>query len=197
MEIRTGSSDSNNLRDQSSSFEGIQRRSNEAQSAPNSWSETSRRIKRNKNQKIGYKRSRESGSSGPERKIRKGSIHRANKRILSSNDTNSVLPKYRKRGRTEETVAASTSRYNLRLRGGREVESRPAMEMKTQQGGLVRFRKIRGTNDSPYIEKRTRSDNWNARRRGDQQQEDQERKEASTNRSISLEVLVGDFNYMS
>ncbi|GFW06287.1 hypothetical protein TNCV_37611 [Trichonephila clavipes] len=36
-----------------------------------------------------------------------------------------------------------------------------------------------------------------ARRRGDQQQEDQERKGASTTRSISLEVLVGDANYKS
>ncbi|GFT69004.1 uncharacterized protein TNCV_3033251, partial [Trichonephila clavipes] len=124
-----------------------------------------------------YKQSRESRSSGPERKIRKGSIHRVNKRTLSSNDTNSVLPKYRKRGRTVETVVASTGRYNLRLIGGREVESRPAMEMKAQQGGPVRSRKSRGRNNNPCIEERTRSDNWKTRRRGDQQQEDQERSE--------------------
>ncbi|GFW72607.1 uncharacterized protein TNCV_3798351 [Trichonephila clavipes] len=108
-----------------------------------------------------------------------------------------VICKLRKRGRTEETVAASTSIYNLRPRGDRKVESRPAMERKTQQGGPVRSRKSSGMNDSPYIEKRTRSGNWNARRRGDQQEEDQERKGASTSRSISLEVLVGDANYKS
>ncbi|GFU70401.1 uncharacterized protein TNCV_4677391 [Trichonephila clavipes] len=100
-----------------------------------------------------------------------------------------------KRGRTEETVAASTSRYSLRPRGEREVESQSAMEMKTQQGGPVRYRKNIGRNDSPYIEKRTRSDNWNARRRGDQQLDYQERNGASTSRSISLEILVGDANY--
>ncbi|GFY31545.1 uncharacterized protein TNCV_4693891 [Trichonephila clavipes] len=51
-----------------------------------------------------------------------------------------------------KTVAPSTSGYNLRPRGGREVESRPVMEMKTQQGGPVRTRKSRGRNYSPYIE---------------------------------------------
>ncbi|GFX91541.1 hypothetical protein TNCV_3681271 [Trichonephila clavipes] len=40
--------------------------------------------------------------------------------------------------RTEKTVEPSTKGYNLRPRGGRGVESRPAMEMKTQQGGPVR-----------------------------------------------------------
>ncbi|GFV44641.1 uncharacterized protein TNCV_1925171, partial [Trichonephila clavipes] len=131
MKIRTGSSDRNNVRDHSSSFNEIQRRSNEAQ------------------------HDRKKGSD----------------------------PKYRKRGRTEETVAPSTSGYNIRPRGGREVESRSAMEMKIQQGGPVRSRKSRGWNDSPYIDKRTRPDSRNARQRGDRQQEDQERKGASTSRS--------------
>ncbi|PRD21117.1 UNVERIFIED_CONTAM: hypothetical protein NCL1_52735 [Trichonephila clavipes] len=93
--------------------------------------------------------------------------------------------------------APSTSRYNLRSRGGREVESRPAMEMKTQQGGPVRSRKGRGRKDNPYIEERTRSGNRNVRRIGDQQREDQERKGASTRRSLSLDVLVGNANYKS
>ncbi|GFS66595.1 uncharacterized protein TNCV_228861 [Trichonephila clavipes] len=148
-------------------------------SLPSSWSEQSRRIKRSKKEIIGNKRSRESGSSGTERKIRKGPIQRMNKRTPSSNDTN-VLPKYSRKRRTQEKVAAGMSRYNLRPRGGREVESQPPMEKKTQQREPVRSRKSRGRNDNPYIEKRTRSDNWNARRRGDQQQEDQERKGAST-----------------
>ncbi|GFV62202.1 uncharacterized protein TNCV_3075361 [Trichonephila clavipes] len=180
MEIRTGSSDSNSSRQESSSFDRVQRRSNESQygrkkgsdvkrkleekrisfkkdqvgrhtnktnkrgpiirSTPSSWSETSKRIKINNNQKIGYKRSRESGSGEPERKIRKGSDHRVPKRALSP-------------------------------RGERGVESRPAMEMKTQQteqGGPVRARKSKGRNYNRYIEERTRSDNRNARRRGDQ-----------------------------
>ncbi|GFV45593.1 uncharacterized protein TNCV_4176161 [Trichonephila clavipes] len=74
MEKRTGILDSNSLRDESSSFDRVQRGSNESQ-----------------------------------------------------------YVKYRK----QDKVVASTSRYNLRPRGGREVESRPAMEMKTQQGEPV------------------------------------------------------------
>ncbi|GFX91439.1 hypothetical protein TNCV_3545221 [Trichonephila clavipes] len=38
-------------------------------SPPNCWSEPSRKIKRRKKETIGYKRSRESGLGGPERKI--------------------------------------------------------------------------------------------------------------------------------
>ncbi|GFW88617.1 uncharacterized protein TNCV_828861 [Trichonephila clavipes] len=149
-----------------------------------------------KNENKGYKRSRESGSSGPERKIRKGSISKRNKRTLSSNDSN-VLPICSKKRRTQDKVAASTNRYNLRPRGGREVESRPVMEMKTQQGGPVRSRKGRGRKDNPYIEEGTRSGNRNARRKGDKQREDQERKESSTRRSLSLEALIGNAYYKS
>ncbi|GFY34447.1 uncharacterized protein TNCV_2821331 [Trichonephila clavipes] len=129
-DIRAGSSDNNNLRDESSGFDRVQRRSNESQyrkkkgsdvkrelqekglsfkndqgerhtnktnkrgplirSIPSSWSEKSRRIKRSKNEIIGYKRSRESGSSGPEKKIRKfwkNSDYGVPKRALSSNDS--------------------------------------------------------------------------------------------------------------
>ncbi|GFU57710.1 uncharacterized protein TNCV_3638621 [Trichonephila clavipes] len=98
---------------------------------------------------------------------------------------------------TQDKVAASENRYNLRPRGGREVESRTAMEMKSQQGGPIQSRKSRGRNDNPYIEERTRSVNRNARRRGDQQREEKERKGASTRRSLSLKVLLGSDNYKS
>ncbi|GFX69710.1 uncharacterized protein TNCV_1770781 [Trichonephila clavipes] len=69
---------------------------------------------------------------------------------------------------------------NMVKRKGLEVESRPAMERKTQQGGPVRSRKGRGRNDNLYIEERTRSSNRNARRGGDQQRQDQERKGVCT-----------------
>ncbi|GFX65795.1 uncharacterized protein TNCV_2043281 [Trichonephila clavipes] len=144
----------------------------------------------------GYKRSRESGSSGPERKIRKRSISKRNKRNLSSKDSN-VLPICSKKRRTQDKVAVKTNQYNLRPRGGREVESQPAVERKTQQGGPVRSRKGRGRNDKPYIEERTRSSNRNARREGDQQRQDQEMQGTCTRRSLSFEVLVGNANYKS
>ncbi|GFW41781.1 uncharacterized protein TNCV_4980321 [Trichonephila clavipes] len=131
-------------------------------------------IKRGKKERLPYKRSHESRSGGPERKVQKGSEHRVNKRALSSNyKTNHSLTKYRKKSR------------------------RPTIERKAQQGGPVRSRKGRERNDSPYIEERTRSSNKNARRGGDQQRQDQERRGTWTKKSLSLEVLVGNANYKS
>ncbi|GFU25500.1 uncharacterized protein K02A2.6 [Trichonephila clavipes] len=118
-------------------------------SIPSSWSEKGRMIKKSKNQKLGYKRANESRSGGPERKVRKGSEHRVLKRNLSSNerererDTNSVFPNIRKKSRREETVAPTTSGYNLRPRIGKREESRPTIERKAQQRGPVRSRKGR------------------------------------------------------
>ncbi|GFV38844.1 uncharacterized protein TNCV_1004861 [Trichonephila clavipes] len=167
-------------------------------SIPSSWSEKNRRIKRSKNEMLGYKRSHESGSGGPERKIQKGSEHRVPRRVLSSNyKTNSNLPKFRKKSQREETVTPITIGYNLRPRSGKRVESRPTIERKTLQEGPVRCRKGRGRNDSPCIEERTRSNNRNSRRGGDLQRQDQERKGAYTRKSLSLEVLVGNANYKS
>ncbi|GFV82301.1 uncharacterized protein TNCV_3442911 [Trichonephila clavipes] len=79
----------------------------------------------------------------------------------------------RKKSRREETVTLTTSGYNLRKRGGKKLESRPTMERNIQQGGPVRSRKGRGRNKNPYIEERTRSNNKNARRGGDQKSQDQ------------------------
>ncbi|PRD29114.1 UNVERIFIED_CONTAM: hypothetical protein NCL1_30375 [Trichonephila clavipes] len=179
--IRTGSSDSNSSRQESSSFDRVQRRSNESQYGSKKGSDVKRELE-------------EKGISFL-RKIRERDtkIRPINANHLS--DQHIVLGLRQRR--REETVAPKTSGYNLRPRGGKGVESRPAMEMKTQQGGPVRARKSKGRNYNPYIEKRTRSDNRNARRRGDQQRRDQERKGASTSRSIFLEVLVGYTNYKS
>ncbi|GFX02352.1 uncharacterized protein TNCV_2285201 [Trichonephila clavipes] len=177
-EIGTGSSDNGSLRDESSGFDRVQNRSNDSRD--------------------GYKRSHESRSGGPERKFQKGSEHRVPKRALSSNyRTNHSLTKLRKKSRREETVTPTTSCYNLRPRIGKRKESRPTIERKTQQGGTIRSRKGRERNDSPYIEERTRSSNKNARRGGDQQRQDQERRGTCTKKSFSQEVLVGNANYTS
>ncbi|GFY14558.1 retrovirus-related Pol polyprotein from transposon 412 [Trichonephila clavipes] len=131
------------------------------------------------------------------KEVQKESEHRVNKRNLSSNDTNSDLSKYRKKSRREETVTPTTSGYNLRPRIGKREESRPTIERKAQQGGPVRSRKGRERNDSPYIEERTRSSSKNARRGGDQQRQDQERRGTWTKKSLSLKVLVGNTNNKS
>ncbi|GFX40505.1 uncharacterized protein TNCV_2372891 [Trichonephila clavipes] len=152
-------------------------------------------IKKSKNERLGYKRSNESRSGGSERKVQKGLEHRV-KRNLLSKDSNSVLPRLRKKNRREETVTPTISSYNLRPRKGKREEPRLTIERKTQQGGPVRSRKCRERNDSPYIEERTGSSNKNARR-GDQQRQDQERRGTCTKKSLSLEVLVGNTNYKS
>ncbi|GFV74401.1 uncharacterized protein TNCV_5128431 [Trichonephila clavipes] len=103
----------------------------------------------------------------------------------------------RKKSRREETVAPTTSDYNLRPRIRKREESRPTIERKTQQGRPVRSRKGRERNHSPYIEEQTRSSNKNARRGGDQQRQDQERRGTCTKKSLSLEILVGNANYKS
>ncbi|GFX06184.1 retrovirus-related Pol polyprotein from transposon opus [Trichonephila clavipes] len=122
---------------------------------------------------------------GPEREVQKGSEHRVPKRTLSSNyRTNHSLTKCGKKSRREETVTPTTSGYNLRPRIGKGEESRPTIERKTQQGGPVRSRKGRERNDSPYIEERTGSSNKNARRGGDQQRQDQERRGTCTKKSL-------------
>ncbi|GFX69618.1 uncharacterized protein TNCV_1769871 [Trichonephila clavipes] len=151
-----------------------------------------------KNEKLGYKRSHESRSGGPERKVQKGSEHRVPKSALLSNyRTNHSLTKFRKKSRREETLTPTTSGYNLRPRIGKREESQPTIERKTQQGRPVRYRKGRERNDSPYIEERTRSSDKNARQGGDQQRQDQERRGTCTKKSLSLEVLVGNANYTS
>ncbi|GFV61899.1 retrovirus-related Pol polyprotein from transposon opus [Trichonephila clavipes] len=73
--------------------------------------------------------------------------------------------KEKPRARIEETITPNTGGYNLRPRSGRRVESRPDIEMKTQQGGPVRARKSKGRNYNPYIEEQARSGNKNTRRR--------------------------------
>ncbi|GFS58172.1 uncharacterized protein TNCV_1411401 [Trichonephila clavipes] len=92
----------------------------------------------------------------------------------------SVLPRLRKKNRREKTLTPTTSGYNLRPRKGKREDSRLTIDRKTQQGGPVRSRKGRERNHSPYIEERTRSSNKNARRGGDQQRQDQERRETWT-----------------
>ncbi|GFT35444.1 uncharacterized protein TNCV_922611 [Trichonephila clavipes] len=204
-EIGTGSSDNGNLRDESSGFDRVQRRSNESRggkkkgSISSSWSEKDRMIKKRvKITNSDIKRANESRSGGPERKVQKGSEHRVNKRALSSNyRTNHSLTKYRKKSRREETVTPPQTATTLYHELKKREESRPTIERKTEQGGPSRFRKGRERNDSPYIEERTRSSNKNARRGGDQQRQDQERRGTWTKKSLSLEVLVGNFNYKS
>ncbi|GFU79799.1 uncharacterized protein TNCV_4928301 [Trichonephila clavipes] len=112
MEIGTGNLDNGSLRDESSSFDRVQRRSNDSRDG------------------------KKKGSGGQERKVQKGSEHRVNKRALSSNyKTNHSLTKFRKKSGREETVTPTTSCYNLRPRIGKREESRPTIKRLTQQGG--------------------------------------------------------------
>ncbi|GFT50035.1 uncharacterized protein TNCV_2272811 [Trichonephila clavipes] len=96
MEIRTGSSDSNSSRHESSSFESVQRRSNVSQygrkkrSVPSSWTTTINITKRERKETLAYKRSLNSGSGGPERKQRKGQKHHGEKGQLTLSSNNEL-----------------------------------------------------------------------------------------------------------
>ncbi|GFX06336.1 uncharacterized protein TNCV_505551 [Trichonephila clavipes] len=139
-------------------------------SPPGSWSEPNRKDKKDRKETLTYKISFKYGSGGPERK---------------------------KRFRTEETMMPSTSGYNLRSRGGAKVESRPANEKRTQQGGLVRSRRSREKQQySPYAEEQRRSSSRNTRSRRGQQQHCQERTGgANSQKTQFIQVLLRDFNY--
>ncbi|GFS70222.1 uncharacterized protein TNCV_1067231 [Trichonephila clavipes] len=102
------------------------------------------------------------------------------------------LPQCRKKFRTEETMMLSTSGCNLRPRRGAKVESQPANETRTQQGGLVRFRRSREKQQySLYAEEQRRSISRNIRSRSGQQQHCQERKGGGNSYiSHSLKVLI-------
>ncbi|GFS56864.1 retrovirus-related Pol polyprotein from transposon 17.6 [Trichonephila clavipes] len=95
-EIGTSSSENGNLRDESSGFDRVQRRSNESRDGKKKGSEVKRELE-------GKGLSFRNNQGGPERKVQKGSEHRVNKRGLSSNVSNSVLPRLRKKNRREET----------------------------------------------------------------------------------------------
>ncbi|GFS91170.1 uncharacterized protein TNCV_2215011 [Trichonephila clavipes] len=139
--IKTGSSDSGSLRDESSGFDRVQRRSNESQDGKKKGLEVKRELE-------------EKGLS----------FRNGEKR---TNKTN-------KRGPLIVSIPSSWSEK----------------EKNTQQGGPVRSRKGKGRYDSPYIEERTRSSNKNARRGGDQQRQDQERRGVCTKNSLSLEAVA-------
>ncbi|GFY22311.1 uncharacterized protein TNCV_3299521 [Trichonephila clavipes] len=145
---------------------------------------------------LGYKQSRDSLVQRTSEEAEEGAkTSQGEKRQLTLSN-NSELQSPRKRYRGDEIVTPSTSGYNLRPRRGAKVESRSTIEMRTQQGGPVRARESQENHYSPYIEEQARPSSKNTRRRSSQQQNRQERKGGvNSNRSISLEVLVGDVNY--
>ncbi|GFY17279.1 uncharacterized protein TNCV_1090531 [Trichonephila clavipes] len=85
-------------------------------SSPGSWTEPNRRTKKCRKKTLGFKRSWQSGSGGPERKYEQGPSYQGAKRKFSANSND--LPYSRKGGRRDETVMPNTSGYNLRPRRG-------------------------------------------------------------------------------
>ncbi|GFU70813.1 retrovirus-related Pol polyprotein from transposon 17.6 [Trichonephila clavipes] len=142
MEIRTGSSDSKSLCDEWSSFDRVQRRSSESQYGRKKGSDVKRELEEKglsfKNDQ-GERHTNKTNKRVPLIRSIPSSWSEKSRRIKRSK--NEILSE---KHRTQDKVAVSVNRYNLRQRGGREVEFRPAMEMKTQQGEPVRSRKSRG-----------------------------------------------------
>ncbi|GFT76243.1 uncharacterized protein TNCV_564351 [Trichonephila clavipes] len=199
-EIGTGSSDNGSLRDESSGFDRVQRRSNDSRDGKKKGSEVKRELEEKglsfrNNQ--GEKHTNKTKTNKPGPLIRSIPSSWSEKDRMIKKSKNQKFRYKRANESREETVTPTTSGYNLRPRIGKREESQPTIERKTQQGGPVRSRRGRERNDSPYIEERTRSSNKNARRGGDQQRQDQERRGTCTKKSLSLEVLVGNANYKS
>ncbi|GFU10091.1 uncharacterized protein TNCV_3448931 [Trichonephila clavipes] len=90
-------------------------------SSSGSWTEPNRRIKKCKKETLGFKKSGQSGSGGPERKYRNGPRQQGAKRKLASVSSND-LPYFRKRCRGDETMIPSTNGCNLRPRRGHNKE---------------------------------------------------------------------------
>ncbi|GFY08085.1 hypothetical protein TNCV_1355011 [Trichonephila clavipes] len=92
-------------------------------------------------------------------------------------------------------VMPSTSGYNLRPRRGAKVETDQPMRRGHNKEDQFEPEEAENITTAP-TSKSKQSSSWNTRSRSSQQQSCQERKGgANSNRSISLEVLVGDVNY--
>ncbi|GFX08537.1 retrovirus-related Pol polyprotein from transposon 17.6 [Trichonephila clavipes] len=189
-EIGTGSSDNGTLLDESSGFDRVQRRSNDSRDGKKKGSE----VKRDLVEK-GLSFRNNLGKKHTNKTNKRGPLIRSIPSSWSEKDR--MIKKRKEKPKGTETVTPTTSVYNVRQRIVKREESRPTIERKTQQGRPIRSRKGRERNDSPYIEERTRSSNKNAKRGGDQQRQDQERRGTCTKKSLSLEVLVGNANHTS
>ncbi|GFX98732.1 uncharacterized protein TNCV_1503101 [Trichonephila clavipes] len=98
------------------------------QPLPGSWTEPCRKLKMSRKETIVYKRSRDSGSGGPEKKQRKRQKNQFEKdTLISSSESQGPRKKYR----GDEIAMPSTSGYNLRPKRGAKVEPRPIIEMRT------------------------------------------------------------------
>ncbi|GFS52226.1 uncharacterized protein TNCV_4849661 [Trichonephila clavipes] len=103
-----------------------------------SWSEPIRKLKIRRKGTLWYKRSRDSGCGGPERKQRNGQKHQDEKRRITVS-CNNELQYPRKRYRDEIRMHIySASAFNLGPRKGTKVGSQSTIVMKTKQGRPVR-----------------------------------------------------------
>ncbi|GFV07771.1 uncharacterized protein TNCV_1678101 [Trichonephila clavipes] len=177
-EIGAGNSDTGRLRDESSGFDRVQRRSNESQDGKKKGSEAIR-------DHMNLGREEQKGRFRRVQNIEylKELCRRTIKLIEYCQN---LERKAEERERERRNSKAHHKRLQPQTTKRKKVESRPTIERKTQQGGPVRSRKSTGRNDNPYIEERARSNDRNARRGGDQQWYDQERKEACTRERGSL-----------
>ncbi|GFV08060.1 uncharacterized protein TNCV_1046891 [Trichonephila clavipes] len=190
-EIGTGSPDNGSLRDESSGFDRVQRRSNDSRDGKKKGSEVKRELEEKwlgfrNNQ--GEKHTNETNKCRPLMRLIPISWYEKDRVIKRGKRNDYFIREHINLGREDQKG---------RPRIGKREESRPTIERKEKQGVPVRSRKGRGRNDSPYIEERTRSRNKNARRGVDQQPQDQERRGTWTKKPLSLEVLIGNANCKS
>ncbi|GFX44606.1 uncharacterized protein TNCV_2637691 [Trichonephila clavipes] len=178
MEIITGSSDNNSSRHESSSFDRVQRRSNESQYDRKKGSGVKRQL-----EEKGVNFKKDQGERHTSKTDKRGPLIRSTPSSWSETSRN--IKKSKNQNIRVGTCVSQTLGPlepcpprcgGVRYATGKKSGSRRTMEMQTQQGGPVRVRKSNGRNYSSYIEEQTKSGNKNTRRRDNQQQKDQERR---------------------
>ncbi|GFS49561.1 uncharacterized protein TNCV_2968511 [Trichonephila clavipes] len=202
-EIGTGSSDNGCLRDKSSGFDRVQRRSNKSRDGKKKESEVKRELeekglsfRNNQGEKHTYKTNKRGPliRSIPNSWSEKGRIIKKTKKerlgYKRSHESRLGGPESKVQKGSEHRVLKRNLSSNER-----EREILIVCCQNTERKAEGKRRK--GRNASPYIEERTRLSNKNARREGDQQRQGQERRGTCPKKSLSLEVLVGNANYKS
>ncbi|GFT93018.1 uncharacterized protein TNCV_4659481 [Trichonephila clavipes] len=158
-EIGTGSSDNGSLRDESSDFDRIQRRSNDWRDGKKKSSEVKRELE---GKRLSFRNNQ--GEKHTNKTNKRGPLIRSRSSSWSEKDR--MIKKKRKEKPKGRDIDAHHNRlppYTMNWKKKRRVSTDHREEDTTRRSSSFQKRQ-RKRNDSPYIEKRTRSSNKNARR---------------------------------
>ncbi|GFT70182.1 uncharacterized protein TNCV_3456441 [Trichonephila clavipes] len=163
-EIGTGSSDNGSLRDESSGFDRVQRRSNESRDGKKKGSEVKRELE----------------EKGLSFKNDQTDVRPISANHLSDQNLALGLRQVERFKKKDRPNKRNSNAHHKRLQP--QTTKWKKSGIPTNHGDENRTRRTSSSQEKqmkelqPYIEVQTRSDNKNTRRRGNQQKKDQERK---------------------